>query len=252
MILAFDLGRALEKAEDFVRRHIKSRPVVAAEKRRSHRRARDAVRRLARAASVTGASGAGVLGYGLAVAPLATPALIAAGAATLIAAGTTLFWPARRAGQQKISRDELRDLLLEAEDWLLRQRALVPGRAIPALDSIFLRLGDLHPQLARLEPNGTTAWDLRRLLTEHLPRLIESYCGLPETVTAADPDLLPRLIEGLGVLDRELVRICREASSDRLLTFEAQGHFIESRYGEGLKTNVGDAPRESAARDPIL
>ena len=136
--MPFDLARTFERAEELVRRHIKPSHVSAAEKRRSQRRTRDAMRRLTRAASVTGASGAGVLGYGLAVAPLGTGGLLAAGAATLIAAGTALLWPGRRAGQQKISRAELIELSLEAEDWLLRQRAILPGRSRPRLRPQFI------------------------------------------------------------------------------------------------------------------
>lgn len=229
--MPLDLGRAFDKAEELLRRHLKPKHVTAAEKRRTQRRNRNAMRRLTRAASVTGASGAGVIGYGLAVAPLGTGGLVAAGAATLIATGTALFWPAKRASQQKISRAELIELSLEAEDWLLGQRAILPGRAIPALDTIFLRLHDLQPHIARMEPNGTLAWELRRLLTGHLPRLIDAYCGLPGTVTSANPELLRKLIEGLGKVDEELVRICKDASSDHLLTFEAQREFLENRYG---------------------
>lgn len=232
--MPLDLGQTFQQAEDFLRRHIKPKHVQAAEKRLSRHRARHAMRRLGGAASVTGASGAGVVLYGLAVAPLGTAGLVGVGAATLIGAITALSWPRRRASQQKISRAELIALTLEAEAWLLNERTKLPGRALPALDSIFLRLNDLHPHLERLEPNGTIAWDLRRLLTEHLPRLIHSYNGLPGTVTGEDPALLPRLIDGLGTLDRELVRICKEASSDHLLTFETQGRFIETRYGDGI------------------
>lgn len=140
-----------------LRRHIKSKPVREAEKWRSQSPTRHAMQRLGRAASLTGASGIGVVAYGLAVAPLGAAGLITVGTATLIAAGTVLSWPKRPASQQKISRAELMALCLEAEDWLLAERAKLPGRAIPALDSIFLRLGDLHPHIMRLNPNGPVA-----------------------------------------------------------------------------------------------
>lgn len=233
-MILFDLGSTFQQAEDFFRRHFKPKHVVAAEKRRSRSRTRHVMRRLGGAASVAGASGAGVLAYGLAIAPIGAVGLVAVGAATLIGAATALSWPRRYASQQKLSRAELSALMLEAEAWLLDERAKLPARALPALDTIFLRLHDLEPHIARLEPNGTLAWELRRLLTEHLPRLIHSYNGLPGTVTGEAPELLTRLIEGLGTLDRELIRICKEASGDHLLTFETQRHFIETRYGKGV------------------
>ena len=227
--MPFDFDRLLNQTEDFLRRHIKPRHVVAAEKRRSKRKVKAAMRRFNRAVAVTGASGAGVVGYGMAVAPLGTAALIATGAATVIGAGAVLLWP-QRSPLDRISREELAALVLESEAWLLEQRKLLPGRAVPALDTIFFRLNDLHPHLETLEPNGTTAWDLRRVLTDHLPRLLQSYAGLTETVRQSDPDLLSRFIEGMKTLDEELVRICREASRDHLHSLEVQGEFLKSRY----------------------
>src|SRR5918998_2223649 len=103
----FDFNRMWEQTEDFLRRHIKPKPVVEAEKRRSERRMRSAMRRLTHAASLTGASGVGVVGYSLAVAPIGTAGLIAAAAATAVAAGTALFWPRRSPVDGKISREEL-------------------------------------------------------------------------------------------------------------------------------------------------
>jgi hypothetical protein len=229
----FDFNRAWQQTEDFLRRHIKPKAVVEAEKRRGRRRSRDAMLRLTRAASVSGASGVGILGYGLAVAPIGTPGLIAAGAATAVAAGVALLWPRRSPVEGKISRAELIALIGEAEEWLLAQRKQAPGRVIPILDMIIGRLGDLNPHVGALDPFGTLAWELRRLLTDHLPRLIQSYGGLPATVRDQDPQLLQRLIGSLRTLDEELVRICKEASRDHLLTFEVRDRFIQSRYKDG-------------------
>lgn len=228
--MPIDFNSAFQTAEDFLRRHIKPKAVTAAEKRRRERRAKAALRRLTRAASVTGASGVGLIGYGAAVAPVGAAGLAVAAVATAVAAGAALFWPAR-SPLGRISRVELIALVLEAEDWLLRQRQRLSGRAIPALDKIFFRLNDLHPHLPGLDPHGPLAWDLRRLLTDHLPRLIQSYGSLPATVR--DDPLLQRLIEGLEILDEELIRICREASRDHMLSFEVQERFIGAKYKDG-------------------
>ena len=229
----FDFTHAYQQAEDFLRRHFKPKAVQQAEKRRSERKMRAAGRRFTRAVAVSGASGAGVVGYGLAVAPLGTPGLIVAGAATLVAAGTALCWPTRAASRGKISREELIDLAADAEEWLLDQRAKLPARALPALDTLFLRLHDLNPHVPALDPNATVAWDLRRLLGQHLPRLVHSFAELPATVRDADPELLTALVEGLGTLDEELARICKEAARDHLTTFKAQERFLETRYKDG-------------------
>ena len=228
--MPIDFNSAFQTAEDFIRRHIKPKAVAAAEKRRRQRKTQEAMRRFTRAASVTGASGVGLIGYSAVIAPIATTGLVAAAAATAIAAGAALFWPSR-SPLGKISQAELIALVLEAEDWLLRQRQQLSGRAIPALDNIFFRLNDLHPHVPAMDPHGPLAWDLRRLLTDHLPKLIQSYGSLPATVR--DEALLNRLVEGLETLDQELIRICKEASRDHMLTFEVQKRFIESKYRDG-------------------
>lgn len=226
--MAFDLGSLIGGVDDFLRRHFKPKPVQEAEKRRSRRRVREAGRRLSRGALVAGSSGAGIAGYAIAVAPLGTAAMLTAGAAALVATGTALLWPSQR--PRTVSRAELDTLVHEAEAWLLERRAVIPRQALAGYDRLFGRLGDLHPRIADMEPNGAIAWDLRRLLTGHIPRLIHAFTELPPTVRDVEPALVTQLVEGLGTLDTELVRICREANRDHLVTFQASERFLDIRY----------------------
>lgn len=230
--MVLDPDRALERAEDFLRRHMKSKATREAERRARQRAMGDLGRRVGRAAALTGASGAGVLGYGLAVAPVGATGLIAAGAATLVAAGAALFWPSRRPqGSAALTMVGLGTLTLEAEDWLLRQRNLLPGRAAPSIDAILTELHDMQPYLARLDPNAPLAGEARRLIGEHLPRLVNSYLGVPASARDANPEIAKRLIGGLGIVAAELKRLCQELSRDEMLNFETQGRFLETRYG---------------------
>lgn len=229
--MPFDFNSALGKAEDFVRRHFKPKAVQEAEKRRRRRKGQDFGKRIGRGAAVAGASGASVIGYGLAVAPMGATALAATGAVALVATCTTMFWPKRE--PRGISRAELIALVHDAEEWLLQKRLVLPGKALPALDTIFARLNDLHPRVLDMDPGSTLAWDLRRLLGDHMPRLIDAYAELPDTVRQSEPDMLKRLTDGLATLDEELVRICREANQRHLVSFQAQERFIEIRYKDG-------------------
>ena len=232
--MALDPDRALERAEDFLRRHMKSRATREAERRARKRQAQELARRFGRAAMVTGASGAGVLGYGLAVAPVGATGLMAAGAATIAAATAALLWPSRRRpeGAAALTMVGLGTLTQEAEEWLLRQRSQLPGRAAPAIDAILTRLHDLQPHLAALDPNAPLAGEARRLIGEHLPRLVDSYLGVPASARDANREIAVRLIDGLGIVAGELQRLCEEVGRDRLLSFETQGRFLETRYGK--------------------
>jgi hypothetical protein len=226
--LGWDL---VARAEDYLRRNWKTRAVREAEKRQRERRQREAARRFNRGASVALASGAGVAGYALLIAPLGMTALAAAGAATLLGAVATASWTGRR-DPRALSNDELVALADDGEAWLLERRAGLPRNALALADAILVHLGDLRPHLGRIDPRASLAWDARRLIGDHLPRFVEAWCDLPTATRDEDPALAGRLVQALETLEDELARLCRDISRPRLVDFEARGRFIESRYGE--------------------
>jgi hypothetical protein len=232
--LTVPLGRAFDAAERFIRKHLKTKAVRAAEKRRRERKAKRAAQGFGRAASVTAASGAGIAGYTLAIAPVGGAGLAAAGVATVLVAALAVKWPLRRPG---FSREELAALPGQAEEWLLDRREQLPPMASDAFDRVLTHLADLQAQLGQIDPQATLAWDARRLIGDHLPRLVHAYCDLPEGVRDADPLYAHRLTEGLETLAVELGDLCRLVSRDRLSAFEAHRRFIEHRYkgDENLK-----------------
>ncbi|QPQ56002.1 hypothetical protein IC614_05330 [Allosphingosinicella flava] len=227
------LGEAFDAAETFLRKHIKSKAVRAAEKRRKERKRHEAARKFGRAATATAVSGGSIAAYSLAVAPLATPLLLAGGVATVGLAVLAARWQGRTL--KGFSREELTALPGKAESWLLDLRERMPREAGDPLDRVLSRLGDLQPQLGEIDPNSTLAWDARRLIGDHLPRLVRSYCELPAHARAEDPSFAYRLAQGLDTLADELGDLCTQVSRDRRLTFEAHQRFIQSRYRDDIK-----------------
>ena len=227
--LPLEIDRALRKAEEYWRRHSKSKAVKEAEKRSLERKSRAAGRRFKRAATFGGLSGAGVVCYGIVAAP-AGPGLVVAGAAALAVMTAALVWPGRRATDGPLSAAELEALPGEAEDWLLEQRASLPVDAFPSLDAILAHLGDLGAGLGAVNPASTLAWEARRLIGSHLPQLVHSYCELPAMAREEDPAHEQRLIDGLATLADALARLSKEVNRDRLMRFETQGRFLETRY----------------------
>ena len=244
--LLFDLNSAWQRAEDFLRRQMKSKAVREAEKRQIEwksrekkltweRQTREAGKRLGRATAVAGVSGAGIAGYTIAVAPLAPPLLLAAGAAALVAATAALAWPAGQEDEAAFSREELAALPFKAEEWLLKKRLELPLSASPILDRIFVALGDMYPHLGTIEPNSTLAWEARRLIGNHLPRLIEAYSELPSSARETEPEFQQRLLQGLGIVADEMVRLAKEVCRESLTSFETHGRFIETRYRDDIR-----------------
>jgi hypothetical protein len=245
--MGLDFAGMLRQADEYIRRGMKSKAVRAAEKRRTERQSREADARIKRAALVGGASGATILGVGALVAPVAGPVLAAAGGGALLLAVGSLFRPSRRRGAEgDFSRVELAELPGDAEDWLLDRRDGLPLDCRPQFDRIFQRLGDLQPNLASLAPHCTAAWEARRLLGDHLPRLILAYEAIPGSTREEDPEVRRRLRAGLETVADALDDLCREVCRNPLMTFETQGRFLESRYrGEDERLLPGGSRRQN-------
>ena len=229
----FGIGGAWKAAEDFLRRTMRSRSVREAERRRDERRSAEAWRKSRRAAALGGTSAVGTFAYAATIAPIASAA-IAAGAAAVAGLAIYGMWSSRPREPAKLSAEELAALPCKAEEWMLERRLALPPIAGPAVDSILDALGDLPPRLAKLEPNSTLAWEARRLIGDHLPTLVESWCALPAAVRERDFETRERLIAGLGTIAKELARLCEEASREERMAFETRRRFLDARYGEGL------------------
>lgn len=229
--MAFDVVGMLRQADEYLRRNLKSKAVRDAEKRRADRQSREAEARMKRAALVGGASGAAFLGVGVLVAPVAVPVLAVAGGGALLLAAGSLFAPSRRrSAGGDFSPVELAELPGDAEDWLLERRDGLPLDCRPQLDRLFRHLGDLQPHLAALAPHSTAAWEARRLIGDHLPKLILAYEAILPSAREQQPEVGERLRTGLGTVADALEALCGEICRDPLMTFETQGRFLESRY----------------------
>ena len=228
----FDTAGLWQSAEAFLRRHLKSKAVREAERRRQERRNRDNWEKTRWGLGAAGVSGAGTFAAAAVIAPPAIAA-VAAGGAALIGIVAAQSWLARRRASATFSREELEALPGQAEDWLLDRRLELPPEAAPYYDAILSLLGDLPRHLGKLQPNATLAWDARRLIGDHLPNLVETWCALPAIARERDPEPKRRLLSGLATLEAELGDLCRAASRDTLMWLETQERFLESRYRDG-------------------
>lgn len=146
-----------------------------------------------------------------------------------------LGWPnAPEPTPQQIARTELPLLPGQTERWLEAQRPALPAPAQTLADQIGIKLEAMAPQFAKLDPREPTASELRKLVAEELPELIEGYKGVPEAMRRQDrngggsPD--NQLIEGLRVVDQELVRMSEQIASGDLDKLATQGRYLELKY----------------------
>jgi hypothetical protein len=227
-----DSGRVLQEAENLLRRMSPEARRLASRARA--RRWRAFARRLMRAAIAMLAVALGAALFGLFIAPLGIEGLLLSFVAMAVAAGVMLLWPgAPEPTAATLPQTDLAALPLRTEEWLERQRPALPAPAARLVDGIGLRLEALAPQLQGLDPREPAAVEVRKLIGEELPELIDGYRRVPEalrreTRNGMSPDR--QLVEGLGVVDSELKRMTEQIASGDLNRLATQGRYLELKY----------------------
>ena len=122
------------------------------------------------------------------------------------------------------------------DSYLYRSRGALPAPARAEIDAISGRLPALKQVLERVETLDPKAQDARRLMSVHLPGLMDRYHAVPAAYRAeTDSEGLTvdqRLVEGLAAARTALDEISADLARGDLAAFETQGRFIKSRYGE--------------------
>ena len=122
------------------------------------------------------------------------------------------------------------------DSYLYRSRALLPAPAQAEIDALSAVLPSLKQTLERVDTLDPNAQDARRLMSVHLPGLIDRYAHVPAAYRG-EPDgegksADERLVEALAASRAALGDISEKLARADLAAFETQGRFIESRYGQ--------------------
>jgi len=122
------------------------------------------------------------------------------------------------------------------DSYIYRTRPTLPSPAQAELDAISRLLPSLKPTLGRLETLDPSAQDARRLMSIHLPGLIERYQRVPpayrQEQDGEGKTVDQRLIEGLSAGRTALAEVAEQLARADVAALETQGRFIEARYGE--------------------
>jgi len=172
------------------------------------------------------------------VAPIGVFGFLAAILVTLAVAGVLIA----RGGKQTLSAppppaDLPNGPMVDRFDsYLYRVRPALPAPAQAELDGISGVLPSLKQSLERLETLDPTAQDARRLMSIHLPGLIDRYERVaPAYRQERDGEgktVNERLIEGIAAARAALTDVSEQLARADVAALETQGRFIQSRYGE--------------------
>jgi hypothetical protein len=146
------------------------------------------------------------------------------------------------------------EMVQRFDSYLYRTRRALPAPAQAEVDAISAALPALRQTLERTETLDPNAQDARRLMSIHLPGLIERYTHVPAAFRSEregeDKSVDERLVEGLAAGRAALADICEKLARDDMAAFETQGRFIQSRYGsEGPSAAVPEKDGNGAIID---
>jgi hypothetical protein len=146
------------------------------------------------------------------------------------------------AGGKEIARPEVTpdlpngEMVQRFDSYIYRTRAALPAPAQAEIDQLSAGLPGLKKTLERLPTLDPSAQDARRLMSVHLPGLIDRYLHVP-TAYRGEQDgegvtVDERLVEALSAGRKALADISENLAKADMAAFETQGRFIQSRYGE--------------------
>src|SRR3954447_13411732 len=182
------------------------------------------------------------------VAPIGMVGFLAALVVTVVVGGIVIANGGRRAISAPAPSADLPNgtMVDRFDSYIYRSRAALPAPAQAELDAISRILPSLKQTLSRLETLDPTAQDARRLMSIHLPGLIDRYERVPpafrQEKDGEDKTVDQRLIEGLAAGRAALTEVSEQLARADVAALETQGRFIQSRYGDQPVASE-DAPR---------
>lgn len=226
---------ALARYDEWLARTMKNPDTLKVQARRLERTTRSVGRR---ARNMLFGAFAVVLAaflYGNLVAPLGFLGLMVTAMAAMCVMVLLSSWPREREPTlEALPQTPLNALPGQVETWLESQRRALPAPVAGEIDRVMAQLDRLAPELKTLDPATPQADDARRLLSDHLPRLVKSYAEVPATHRAT-AEAQGHLRDGLKVVGSELDRLTTDLARERLRALETEGRFLESRYGGSKK-----------------
>lgn len=225
-------------------------PVREAARRERERLNQDLGRRLARVGVWIGVVSIATIILGLII-PIGMFGFLAAVGLAIGVAALLAFSPSAERSIAAPSADLPNGEMVQRFDsYLYRTRRALPAPAQAQIDAISSALPSLRQTLDRVDAFDPTAQDARRLMSVHLPGLIDRYTHVPAAFRS-EPDgegKTPdeRLVEALAAGRTALSEITEKLARADMAAFETQGRFIKSRYSEDGELAADEAP------DPAL
>lgn len=172
------------------------------------------------------------------VKPIGMFGFLAALVATFVVAGAVIARGGRKIVTAPAPATDLPNgpMVDRFDSYIYRVRPALPAPAQVQLDAISAVLPSLKQTLERLDTLDPNAQDARRLMSIHLPGLIDRYANVPAAYRKEQDGegktVDERLVESLAAARTALDEVSQQLAKADMAAFETQGRFIKSRYGE--------------------
>ena len=142
-----------------------------------------------------------------------------------------------------LNQGDARYLVGRTELWLEAQRPALPAPAVQLVDRIGGQLDALGAQLANVDQQHPATAEVRKLVGEYLPEMVDSYRKIPahlrtEERAGSTPD--KQLVEGLGKISSEIDSVTRQLASGALDDLAIRTRYLDYKYS-GDEVDKGGA-----------
>ena len=133
---------------------------------------------------------------------------------------------------------DAKQLVTRTELWLEAQRPALPPPAVQIVDQIGVQLDALGLQLDGVDQAHPQAQEVRRLVGEHLPEMVDSYRRIPahmRTEQGANGTPDDQLTESLGKISQEIDSVTRQLAQGSLDDLAIRTRYLDYKYGGQLE-----------------
>ena len=183
-----------------------------------------------------GTSAVGMVMDGIGIMGLMLAIIVAAGVLGFMAVYPQMKEPKRA----DINKGDIRQMVGKTELWLEHQRPALPPPAAAIVSDMGVQLDALGLQLEGVDQNHPKAREVRSLVGEQLPEMIDSYQRIPahmrgEERAGSTPD--QQLTESLGKISSEIDSITRQLAEGSLDDLAIKHRYLDYKFGEGAETS---------------
>ncbi|AXK43345.1 hypothetical protein [Erythrobacter aureus] len=161
--------------------------------------------------------------------------------ASVVAVGVLGNYPKMKTPKRAdINKGNVQQMVGRTELWLEAQRPALPPPAARIIGDMGVQLDALGLQLEGLDQNHPKAREVRSLVGEQLPEMIDSYRRIPahlrtEERAGSSPD--QQLTDSLGKISGEIDSITRQLAEGSLDDLAIKHRYLDYKFGEGGQTS---------------